>query len=188
MSNPLIQLMQNRISSPRLMAPAPSTQVLDNIYQCALRAPDHMMLRPWRYLVIEEAAREELGELFADSAAKLEGELAARQLEKYRAMPLRAPMMLIAISCNVDHPKVPVEEQVLSCGAGVAYMLLALQAEGFGGIWRTGPLAENAYLKSALKLEARESIVGFLYLGTPCGEPKSVPSVDVEAHFETWRP
>jgi len=96
MSNPLIQLMQNRISSPRLMAPAPSAQVLGNIYQCALRAPDHMMLRPWRYLVVEEAVREELGELFAVSATMQEGELSERQLEKYRAMPLRAPMMLVA--------------------------------------------------------------------------------------------
>jgi len=188
MSNPLIQLMQNRISSPRLMAPAPSAQVLENIYQCALRAPDHMMLRPWRYLVVEEAVREELGELFAVSATMQEGELSERQLEKYRAMPLRAPMMLIAVSCNVDHPKVPFEEQVLSCGAGVAYMLLALQAEGFGGIWRTGPLAENTYLKSALKLEEQESIVGFLYLGTPSGEPKPVPAIEINTHFKTWRP
>ena len=118
MSNPLVQLMQSRISSPRLMAPAPSAEVLERVYQCALRAPDHMMLKPWRYLVVEEASREALGRIFADSAATQEAELSEHQLEKYRAMPMRAPMMVIAVSSNIDHPKVPLRGagRIMRCG------------------------------------------------------------------------
>lgn len=180
--------MQSRVSSPRLTEPAPDKGVMERVYRCALRAPDHMMLRPWRYLIIESSMRAALGDIFAGSAVKQDASMKPHQVEKFRAMPMRAPMMVIAISENITHPKVPVEEQVISCGAGVAYMLLALQAEGFGGVWRTGPLAENSYLKTALDIAAHETLVGFLYIGTPCGELKPVPETDLDTHFKPWQP
>jgi nitroreductase len=188
MGNSIVQLMQSRVSSPRLTEPAPDNGVMERVYRCALRAPDHMMLRPWRYLIIESSMRVALGDIFADSAIKQDASMKPHQVEKFRAMPMRAPMMVIAISENIAHPKVPVEEQIISCGAGVAYMLLALQAEGYGGVWRTGPLAENSHLKTALGIAAHETLVGFLYIGTPCGELKPVPVTDLDTHFKPWQP
>ncbi len=57
----------DRASEPRLEAPAPPRDVLEQAFQCAARAPDHALLRPWRYLVIEGEALEALGELFASA-------------------------------------------------------------------------------------------------------------------------
>ena len=188
MSNPVIDQISNRVSVPRLGKPAPAPELLAQVYQCALRAPDHMMLRPWRYLVVEGNARKRLGELFCESAKRSEGTLSEAQEDKYRAMPMRAPMLVVAISTNQSHPKVPVLEQQLSCGVGVGYMLLALQSMGFGGMWRTGPLAENEHLKEALGVAANETIIGFLYLGTPKGETKMVPQLELDDYFQIWQP
>jgi len=186
MSTDIIDFLSHRVSCPRLEAPAPDAALLKRVFQCALRAPDHMMLRPWRYLVIEAGQREALGLLFEAGAVKDDPDLTQAQRDKFRQMPMRAPMIVVAISENKPHPKVPVDEQMLSCGVGMGYMLLALQAAGFNGIWRTGPLAENAAVKAGLGLESHETLVGFLYLGTPAGELKSVPELAVEDFFQTW--
>lgn len=183
---PILDLLGSRVSHPRLSEPAPSGAKLEAIYQAALRTPDHMRLKPWRYLVIEGDSLVRLGELFCQSVSAEEGGLTEAQAAKYRAMPLRAPMVIIGISKNVEHAKVPIEEQQVSCGVAMGYMLLALQAQGFGGMWRTGPLAGNAHLKAALSIGPEESIVGFLYLGTPVGEPKTLTSVDSSDYFQSW--
>jgi nitroreductase len=186
MKSELLELMCKRVSSPRLEGPAPSGKVLASILQTALRAPDHMLLRPWRYLVVEGDARAQLGELLCDAALKDSPALTNAQCEKYRAMPLRAPMIVVGISENHAHKKVPVAEQIVSCGVGIGYMLLALQSVGFGGVWRTGPMATNSVVKKGLGIQGDETLVGFLYIGTPKGELKPVPELNTSDYFHKW--
>lgn len=49
--------LMTRTSQGALTEPAPSADVLNHAFQAALRAPDHRLLRPWRYLVIDGEAR-----------------------------------------------------------------------------------------------------------------------------------
>ncbi len=186
MTHPLVEMICNRVSYPRLTEPAPDQDVLENIYRSALRAPDHMLLRPWRYLVIQGDARVALGQLFCDAALADDPQVSISQQEKFRTMPMRAPMIVVGIAKPSPHPKVPLEEQLVSCGVGMGYMLLSLQAEGFGGIWRTGPLASDETVRAGLGVKEHETIVGFLYLGTPQGEGKSVPHFELDDFFVNW--
>lgn len=190
-SSPVDQLL-SRVSNPRLSEPSPSPEILDEVFRCALRAPDHMRLRPWRYLLVEGAHREFLGNLFEtasiEASMQRDETLSETQREKLRKMPLRAPLIIIAISKNLPHAKVPMHEQELSVGAGLSYMLLALQSNGFGGIWRTGDMAENAHVKAGLGVQAQERIVGFLYVGTPLGDPKKIEPLDPADFFKVWQP
>jgi len=186
MSSEVIELMCKRVSCPRLESPAPSSDILDKVFQAGLRAPDHMLLRPWRYLIVQGDARGRLGELFCDAAISDSTDLTEAQREKYRAMPLRAPMLIIGIAENQVHKKVPVEEQIVSCGVGMGYMLLALQSEGFGGMWRTGPMAKHSVVKQGLGVQSHETLVGFLYVGTPKGELKPLPELKISNFFHEW--
>ena len=190
MDNLIIELLCKRVSSPRLVEPSPNKKELEQVFQSALRAPDHMMLRPWRYMVIEGDARDKLGQLFLSASECVAREnnetLDDFKIEKLKSMPLRAPTIVVAVASMKEHPKVPELEQLLSCGVGVGYMLVALQALGYGGIWRTGDLAFNDEVRKSLGLKEAETIIGFLYLGTPAGELKSVPELNVDDFVETW--
>lgn len=186
MSDQLIERIATRNSCARLSEPAPSQAELESVFACAFRAPDHMRLKPWRYLTIAGSARAALGELFV-SAALAKGEpLEPAHENKLRAMPLRAPLLIVAISNNLEHPKVPVWEQQVSCGVGLGYMLLALQALGYNGMWRTGEMAENSKVKAGLGLAEHESLIGFLYVGTPTGGCKAVPELTMSDYVKSW--
>lgn len=181
----VINAIIKRASEPRLIAPAPDEMVLQKVFQCAARAPDHALLRPWRYLVIEGEGRTELGELFAQAVDDKEHALSGKQ-EKLRKSPLRAPMIIVGIVCRKPHPKVPDIEQHASAAVGLGYVLLALQSAGFGAMWRTGEVAYHPRVAKGLGLTENESIAGFLYVGTVDSHKPEVPRAETTDFVSRW--
>ena len=173
----------NRVSAPRLCEPAPDAGQRELLFRAALRAPDHGQLRPWRFLTIEGAAREQLGELLAQA---LPADASPEALSKARAMPLRAPLLVVVIARVQAHAKVPAQEQVIAAGCAAHGILLAAHAQGIGAVWRTGELAYNAQVAAGLGLVAGEQIIAFLYLGTPERELRAVPQVQVGDFVRAW--
>ena len=53
-NNSLITLIAERQSFPRLKEPGPTEHQLKTVLQASMRAPDHMRLRPWRFLIIQK--------------------------------------------------------------------------------------------------------------------------------------
>lgn len=180
-----LSLLLNRMSLPRLTAPAPSGEALENIKNAALRAPDHGALTPWKFIVCEGAGLKKLGDIFERAA--IETDMSERDIERAPQLPKRAPMVIIAICKFKEHPKVPWVEQVASTSCAVQAMQMAAVAQGFQGMWRTGSYATNEAVKTALYLEEQDEIVGFLYLGTPDCTPKTDrPRPPHEDFFEHW--
>lgn len=175
-----------RQSSGKLAEPGPTPAQWALICQAALRAPDHVRLRPWRFLVVRGESRRQLGELFAGLQQRDEPGIDADSLEKTRRKALRAPLLVVAIARITEHPKVPAEEQLLSAGCAVHAMLLAAHAQGLGGIWRTGALARDPRLHEALGLLPGETIAGFLYLGTPVQPVTATQRPDPAGYFRDW--
>jgi nitroreductase len=169
-----------------LQEPAPNQQELSLIQAAAMRVPDHARLRPWRFLLIAGDARGKLGELFAQAMLTDQADCDEQSLNKARANPLRAPLLVTVVAKTQDHPKVPVAEQLQSAGCAAHNLLLAAEALGYAGIWRTGPMADHAVVNKGLGLEDNEVIVGYVYLGTRLGEPKPIALLPIDDYWQTW--
>lgn len=180
-----LKALHNRVSIGGLTEPAPDSQQRDAIFRAALRAADHGNLRPWRFLVVEGEARARMGEIYLN-ASETDEPLSEAQRERTLAMPLRAPLVLVAITRLQEHPKVPQNEQRMSTAGAVQAMLTAAFAEGVGAYWRTGALAENRVVAKALGLAENEEISGFIYMGTPKKPPRPAPDLAVEDFFADW--
>ncbi|VVO05165.1 nitroreductase family protein [Pseudomonas fluorescens] len=176
----------NRVSVPRVLDPAPTAAQREVLFAAALRAPDHGQLRPYRFLTVEGAAREQMGELLAEAAQLQGGEVPQAALDKARAMPMRSPLVVVVIARLQDHPKVPKSEQLLSAGCAAHGILLAAYAQGIGAVWRTGELSYTAHVAKGLGLAEDEQVIAFLYLGTPLNEPRTAPKVDVAEFVSGW--
>jgi nitroreductase len=183
--NALDALLQ-RVSVSKLTEPAPAQSQREAIFGAALRAADHGRLRPWRFLVIEGDAREQLGALYATAGLENNPATPAEALERARQLPLRAPLIVVVIASCVEHPKVPEIEQVISAGAAAQNMITAAYALGVGAIWRTGEFAYHPSVGRGLGLAPHEKIVGYLYLGTPVGAMGEVPKLLLKDFFSTW--
>ncbi|WP_372963974.1 nitroreductase [Marinobacter sp.] len=179
----ITEFLMGRSSEPRLEAPAPPRAVVDLAFKCAARAPDHALLRPWRYLVIEGDALVKLGHLFADTCPENATE---QDQERARKAPLRAPMVIVGIASPKPHTKVPDIEQVMSAAAGMSFLSLALADAGYGVMWRTGAVAYHPLVLEGLGLLEGESVVGFLYTGTVSSEKPAVPRPPCSEYVKEW--
>ncbi|AKJ99652.1 MULTISPECIES: NAD(P)H nitroreductase [Pseudomonas] len=176
----------NRVSVPRLVDPAPTPEQREVMFAAAMRAPDHGQLRPWRFLTVEGAARQRMGELLAEAARFNDPLVAEAVVEKALNGPLRAPLVVVVIARLQDHFKVPKAEQMLAAGCAAHAILLAAYAQGVGGVWRTGELAYSPHVAKGLGLEDGEEVIGFLYLGTPQKEARVAPKEDTAEFVREW--
>lgn len=187
--NSLLNTLHARHSIPasQLSEPAPNTEQLNDILRCAIAAPDHGQLHPWRFIVIQGNARNALGEIFLQAAKARDPELSELKLERMREKPLRSPMIVVIVATlTADHPKAPLIEQHYSAAAAVQLMQLGATATGFGSIWLSGANAYDEQVKKALNIAAKDEIAGFLYLGTP---PEGIPSrrrPELADHVSEW--
>lgn len=179
-----LELLLGRTSQPRLQAPAPQGESLENIMQAALRAPDHACLRPWRFIVCQNAGLQRLGTVFEDAAVA--SKMDDKGIQRASQLPLRAPMVIVCIAKYTQHDKVPWVEQVASASCATHAMQMAAVAQGFAGVWRTGSYAQNEHVKQAFNLAHEDEIVGFLYLGTAVTKPMAKPKVNSHDFFELW--
>lgn len=159
-----LDLLLNRRSQPRLELPAPSSDNLQNILQAAMAVPDHRCLSPWRFIVCTDKGLRKLGDIFEE--ATIEQGKGQESIDRAPKLPLRAPMVIIAICDYKENDKVPRVEQLASTACTIQAMQMAAVAQGFHGIWRTGWYAQDDLVKSALGCKEDDEILGFLYLGT----------------------
>jgi nitroreductase len=182
-----LSFLKTRNSATRLIAPAPNDDEIAEMFSAASRAPDHGRLRPWRFLLVRDEALLSLGDLFAEAAQRRDSAVGEAELERFRQQPMRAPLIIVVITCLQDHPKIPVIEQQMSSACAAHGMLLATEALGYAGIWRTGVNAFDNYVKTGLALSANEEIGGFLYIGSRDGRSKPLPNLTMSDYVKDWR-
>lgn len=171
-----------------LVDPAPDGDALGRILSAGASAPDHGLLRPWRFVLVRGEARHRLGEVFAAALRRREPDAPEEALAKEKERPLRAPLVVaIVAAVDRDHPKIPEVEQLFSAGAAAQNMLLAAHAQGFGAKWLTGANAYDEHVKAALGLGPHEHLAGFIHLGTVDGTPPKVPRADAGPLTSEWR-
>ncbi|AGH45400.1 NAD(P)H nitroreductase [Paraglaciecola psychrophila] len=179
-----LDLLLTRSSQPRLQEPAPEGQALENIKQAALRAPDHACLTPWKFVVCQKEGLKRLGDVFEQAA--ISADKSDKEIERAPQLPLRAPMVIVAIAKFTENDKVPWIEQVASASCALHAMQMAAVAQGFSGVWRTGSYAKDPIVKQAFDLLEQDEIVGFLYLGSSPIKPLPKPKRDSAKFFEDW--
>ncbi len=182
----LLQGLLERSSQPVLAEPGPDLKHIEQAIRAALCAPDHRALQPWRYLVVSGAARERLAAIYVASQQAAQPQRSAAEIERLRQQPLRAPTLIVAILRPSQDAAVPMHEQWLSMGAAVQNLLLALHAQGFAAIWRTGALATDAAVRSALGVQAEESIAALVYVGSPPPAPRRAERPQAQSFWRVW--
>lgn len=185
MSEPIDLLLQ-RNSAPRLVPPAPDRQQQQLMFQAAMRAPDHLWLRPWRFLAVEGDRREALGQVLLDCLVRRDPLADETARAKALNAALRAPLLVVVLAAVTDHPKVPAQEQRLSAGCAAHALLLAAEALGFSGVWRTGDAAYDPNVVAALGGADNEEIIAFLYIGTRNGSAKALPAMGTDKFVARW--
>ena len=179
-------LTRRSVKAVNLTAPGPSPAQMQTIFRAGMRVPDHGKLAPWKFRLIEGAARERLGELFATIYQRNNPDARESQLQYNRELALRAPVVVAVLSTPHIPHKIPVWEQELSAGAACQNMLIAATAMGYGAQWITEWPAYDPDVLKALGGGETDRIAGFLYFGTATETPADRPRPDYDDIVIPW--
>ena len=185
-----LQFLRRRRSVPsRLLAePGPTPDQVQALLTEAVRVPDHGKLAPWRFLRIQGAARQALGDLLAARCLERDPAAPAAAVEKDRHRFSHAPLVLTVIARLTPGHKVPEQEQLLSGGAVCFALLQAAQGLGFGAQWLTGWAAYDPVVRARLGVGDDESVLGFIHIGTASSEAPERQRPDPRDLLSDWTP
>ena len=173
-------LERRSISHKILVAPVPNRAELEMILTAGARIPDHKMLEPFRFIVLEDAALDRLAEAVHARALDLDMDL--DKAEKARFSFANSPMSIAVVASIKQTDLVPEVEQTLAVGACCTSVLNAALASGWGANWITGWAAFDVpFLMEHLQLAADEYIAGFMHIGTALSEPSERKRPDLDA-------
>ncbi|MDJ1371497.1 nitroreductase family protein [Gulosibacter molinativorax] len=159
-ADPALESMATRRSVSKVGPETPSDAEIAVLLDAVTPVADHKALRPWRLILLRGDDRMKLANALdaADGVTREEGE--------YNTKPFRAELLIAIVFSPTEHPKVPEWEQRVTA-AGAGHLLeLALWQKGWGVMWRTGLLANAPEVHAAHGLQERESLLGWLYVGS----------------------
>jgi nitroreductase len=166
------EAIESRRSVGRVKQDPVPKELIEEILESAVHAPNHKLTEPWRFHVFTGKGRGELARARAELAriqAEAEGEeegLAAGRISRERKKAFRAPVVIAVISKG-GRDEVETIENYAACAAAVQNMQLAAHSLGLGAMWRTGSLAYHPYMRDFFGLQEGDRIVAYLYIGYP---------------------
>jgi nitroreductase len=169
----VLEAIRTRRSVGRVREDAPPRELIEQLIEAAVLAPNHHETEPWRFFVLTGRAKEEFGLALGEAAKRRWGSreidpaklalIAETELVKTR----RAPVLIVAAVKHAGDDPVVRFEDLAATAAAVENLLLAAHALGLGAQWRTGEGAYDAYVKAHFGLTADDEIAGIVYVGYP---------------------
>ena len=158
---------RQNISPKRLEAPGPNGSQLHQIFRSAASAPDHGLVRPWRFVIVPPDKRALLAEVFALALVDRDPGATLEQIETAREKAHRAPLLMLVVArLGTCEPPIPGLERMVSVGAAVQNMLLMAHGQGFGSSLTSGQAMQSPRMRQLFGLDAGDEAVCFLNIGT----------------------
>ena len=153
----------------------------------ALAAPDLGAVRPWRFISIDQTARDELTEIIAKAKARRGSNGGGGASESKRAYAGHVPAQIAIIArLDPEHEDVPILQQHISVGAAIQNMLLSADILGYGTTILSGNEMRDPDVIKALNVAWNEKLVAFVCIGT-CPRPaKPKRRLKVGDYLTVW--
>jgi nitroreductase len=141
-------------------------ETLDELLELARWAPNHHRTNPWRFRV-----------LGPETLAKLQEAAGPAEAPKLE----RAPTLVVA-SAALTGDLMQDEEDICATASAIFAVLLAAQARGLAGYWRTPRVLRTKAGREAVELPDGERFLGLIHLGTPRSDPGAPERAPLEAY------
>lgn len=144
--------------------------IIEEILESANWAPSHKLSEPWRFTVFSGLGLGKLGDFMSElyqEVATAKGSFDEGKFQKLKSKPLMASHV-ISIGMKRDtKERIPEIEEVEAVACAVQNMQLTATAHGIGCYWGTGGVTYFEQAKSFFSLNAKDKLLGFLFLGYP---------------------
>lgn len=168
-----ISAITSRTSVRRFRLEPVPREALEQLLECAVRAPNHKLTEPWRFAVLTGGARDRFAEIRArhrlkrfEDPATAEARAAA---DKVRRETRETPAYIIVMSA-LNPDEITREEDYAATMMAIANIMIAAQSLGLGTYLKTGGVMRDPVLLDLAAVPQDFRVVGILSLGYPAEE------------------
>src|SRR5687768_1343974 len=135
-----ITAINRRTSVRRFRSDPLPREVIEQVLDCAVRAPNHKLTEPWRFAVLTDAARDRFAEIRAGHRLKRFDDPTSREAsaaaDKVRREARETPAYIVVMSA-VNPDEITREEDYAATMMAIANLTIAAQSLGLGTYLRT---------------------------------------------------
>jgi nitroreductase len=169
----LLEAIHTRRSIAQLRPDDVPREVIEQLLEAAVRAPNHKRVEPWRFAVFSGASREKLADAFRENYRLDHPDATFEELagpgEKSAKRVLAAPVTIV-VSSECGQNEIQTLENFAAAAVATEHILLVAHALGLGAFWRTGEAAYTKPYNAIIELigaPPETQLVAFLLLGYP---------------------
>ena len=179
-----------RRTSTRSFRPDPLPRhTIERLLAAAVRAPNHKLTEPWRFVVVTGESKRQFAELRkAHRARKFDDPAspeAQRAIEKTGNEHLATPAFVF-VMCAVSDDAIRREEDYGATMMAVENLLVAAAADGIGSFMRTGGIMDHPDVKALARVPDGYRIVCIISLGYLATEPEPTARRKPLAEVVMW--
>ena len=165
-----ISAITSRTSVRRFRDQPVPRHLIEQLLQCAVRAPNHKLTEPWRFAVLTGASRDRFAEIrarhrlkrFSDPASP-EAQAAAEKVRR----DARSTPAYIVVMVAVSSDEITREDDYAAAMMAIGNLMTAALSLGLGTYLRTGGVIRDPTLLHLAALPDGYRVVGILSLGYP---------------------
>jgi nitroreductase len=169
--------------------PVPRDRI-QQLLDCAVRAPNHKLTEPWRFTVLTGSARDKFAEIRARHRLKRFSEPSSAEAQaaadKVRREAAETPVYIVVQSA-VSPDDITREDDYAATMMAIGNLMTAAQALGLGTYLRTGGVMRDPTLLDLARVPGSFRVVGILSLGYPAEQDpprRRKPATDLTQWLE----
>lgn len=164
----ITQVIKERRSIKRFQEKEVSLQLITELLDAAVWAPNHRLTEPWRFIIVHGDAKLKLAE-----TARAIREANETDPEKKKVMGEKVyekiasnPMYVIVVMKEDENPKVKEEDFAATCCLIQNFSLVAWEKE-IGMTWHSYGWLQDPLFREAYGIQSNERAIANLHLGYP---------------------
>jgi nitroreductase len=165
-----ITAIHQRTSVRRFRSQPVSRETIEQLLECAVRAPNHKLTQPWRFTILSGAARDRFADLKAGHRLKRFADPAAPEAlaaaDKVRRETRDTPSFVVVMSA-VNPDEITREEDYAASMMAVANLMVAAESVGLGTYLKTGGIMRDPAVLELVRVPQDFRVVGIVSLGYP---------------------
>ena len=185
-----IDAIQRRTSVRRFRPDPVPRESIERLLECAVRAPNHKLTEPWRFVVLTGEARARVADIRARHRLKRWADPASPEAvggaEKVRQEALETPAFIAVMTATSPDDNTR-EEDYAATMMAIGNLMIAAEAMGLGTYLRTGGMLREPALAELVGLPEGFRVVGVLSLCYPAeqaGPKRRRPAAEVTRWLE----
>jgi nitroreductase len=168
-----ISAIKKRTSVRRFRPDPVPRDLIEQLLECAVRAPNHKLTEPWRFAVLTGGARDLFAEIRARHRLKRFNDPASAEAlagaDKVRQESRQTPVFIVIMAAQ-NPDEITREEDYAATMMATANLMIAAESLGLGTYLKSGGVMRDPSLLELAGVPETFRVVGILSVGYPAQE------------------